>query len=451
MSPNARHGWIVWVVLALAPRTSLAQSVRDDAPADVRMRFDTIVRGITRYALTATDNAASASDRYWRAVAMAPLQERATLDATRLYDGHIDAHLAAWGAIDLANPTGDGRIAGDLAVAWTRYRAGPVGVWGGRRFIPWGAPGGVHLDGLGGEVSLGGGFTADVVVGRPVTPTYGSLLGPTPGFDGTTAAGGARIGWTLTGRASSAISFLEHWAQGIPTRRVVQADVTATITRWLDLRAGLSVDLLGLGVMQAEVDVSAFPTRAIELDVGYGHTDPGLLIPRWSLLSVFVTRTWDEARARATWRIVPSVQVGVEGAVLRYSLAGREDNVDGPPWGSRLEAFARVTARDRRTQLLVMVSRRDDGARPMTLVRVAGSAALVRDLVGSVELASALDQDSFDAPRTSWYGRVSVDGPLATGWRLGASVDAVRSPVAASELRGFVHMTTRFELRGGGR
>lgn len=449
MRPRIRH-ILALVALWLTPSVAAAQS-DDGSTGTVRVRFDTLFRGVSRYALTATDNAASASDRYWRAISMAPLQERAALDASGLYHGHVEAHLAAWGSVDLAAPTADGRVAGDLAIAWSRYRSGPVSVWAGRRFVPWGAPGGVHVDGLGAEVELGAGFVSEVMVGRPVTPSYGGLMGPLPGFEDATAAGGVRLGWSAQGHVASSASFLEHQSHGIPTRRVIQTDVVATLARWMDLHAALSLDLLGLGVMQADVELSTFVTRRVELDVGYGHLDPALLIPRWSLLSVFVTRTWDEGRLRASWRALSSVQFGLEAAALHYALAGRDDDLDGPPWGSRLEAFVRVNTLDRRGQFLALASRRDDGVRPMTLVRLAGSFPVVRSVMASLEAASALDDDSVSGARTSWYARASIDAPITDRWRLGAALDGVRSPVATSEIRGLVHLTNRLDLRAGAR
>lgn len=96
----------------------------------------------------------------------------------------------------------------------------------------------------------------EVVIGRPVTPSYGGIMGPLPGFEGATAAGGVRLGWTLPGTLVTSASFLEHWAQGIPARRVIQADMIATFSRSVDAHASIAYDLLGLGVMQADVQSS---------------------------------------------------------------------------------------------------------------------------------------------------------------------------------------------------
>jgi hypothetical protein len=465
-SRNARPLLVLAFALALAARTAQAQSptasLSDEAlPPSVHMRFDTIFRGVPRYVLTTSAQPLSESDRYWQVLILAPLQQRAVLDASHLADGHLEAHLSAWGALDLAAPTADGHIAGDIAVAWARYHRGPWGVWAGRRFMPWGAPGGVHIDGAGAEVQLGAGMVLEAVAGRPVTPAYGALLGPHPGFDGVTAAGGVRFGWAHPGRASASVSYLEHWAEGIPARRVVEGSLVVTPVRWLDARGSISFDLLGLGVMQADADAAAWIGREFEFDAGYGHLNPALMIPRWSILSVFVTRTFDEGRARASWRITPNVAVGAEGALQHYELPAdatrpdraavtqdstRPDYIN--PWGSRVEVFVRVTTTDRRGQFMAMASHRDDGVRPMTLVRLAGSFPVVQDILCALEAATALDNDDVSAPRTSWYGRVSVDGPLTPRWRLGGSLDAVRSPIAQGELRGMLHLTGFVDLQG---
>ena len=455
MSAHARQRALT-LALALGVSSTVVSaqttSTPDDAPATTRMRFDVIFRGVPRYALTAQSNAASADDRYWRALALAPLQERASLDATNLLHGRVDVHFSAWDSIDLAaSDAPGGRFAGDVAVAWSRYHRGPASVWAGRRFIAWGAPGGVHLDGIGGEVRLTEGLFVETMVGRPVTPAYGALLGGHPGFDGVTAAGGGRVGWSHPGLLSASVSYLEHWAAGIPVRRVAEASFVANPARWLDLRGSVSWDLLGLGVMQADLDASAWVGRTVQVDAGYGHLDPALLIPRWSILSVFVTRTFDEGRARVAWRIVPALQVGLEGAVLHYDVAGVDPSKAGPEWGSRAEMFVRVSSRDRRQQVVAIASHRDDGDQRMTLVRIAGTFPLFREIFGAVEGAVALDNDDLAAPRTSWYGRLSAEGPVAVNWRLGASVDAVHSPIATSELRAMLHLTGRYDLRGGAR
>jgi hypothetical protein len=434
-------------ILSAAP-SLLAQEVPiDREPGSLRMRFDTIFSGTPHYVLTAQSGAPSIDDRYWRVVLLAPLQQRVTGDALGLVDGNVEAHLAAWVAVDLAAPTADGHIAGDVALAWMRYRRGPFALWLGRRFVSWGAPGGVHIDGVGGEVQLASGLSCDAIAGRPVTPTYGALLGPQPGFEGETFAAGARVGWSQPGVYSTSVSMFEHWADGIPVRRVVEMSAVATPLRWMDLRGSISWDLLGFGVMQADADASAWVARKLEFDIGYGHMNPALLIPRWSILSVFITRTFDEARARAAWHITRNVEVGGEAAAQHYSLPDPAPVQAEPQWGSRFEVFARANTADHRITVVASASHRDDGSLRMTLLRIAGSMRVVQLLSVALEGATAVDNDDFTAPRTSFYGRASVNTPFATAYSLGASLDAVRSPIAASEVRAMVHFTATATVR----
>jgi hypothetical protein len=84
---------IVALVLVVEASDALAQShaeSRDES--HVSVRIDSVFRGVPRYVLTAADGQASAADRYWRTVTLAPIMARATLDARGLSNGHLEAH-----------------------------------------------------------------------------------------------------------------------------------------------------------------------------------------------------------------------------------------------------------------------------------------------------------------------------------------------------------------------
>ncbi|MFO0605116.1 MAG: hypothetical protein U0324_18185 [Polyangiales bacterium] len=428
------------------PSVGAAQT-SDRRPAEsVRVRLDAVFRGVPRYVLTASDQQANAPERYWRAVTLAPLVARANLDAQNLLGGRLETHLSAWGAVDLALAEPGSYAAGDLAVAWARATLGPWSLWAGRRFVPWGPPGGLHVDGIGGEARAGG-FAVEVMVGRPVTPAWGALVGAQPGFDGVTAAAGARVAWAMPGRVMASAAYVERWAYGVAGVRAVSLDAVATPNERLDLRGSLVLDATGAGVTQAGADVDWSPGSWGSLGVGYAHVDPARLIPRWSILSVFVTDVFDEARAWAVLRPARAITLRVEGAGQRYAAPGTQDDAR---WGHRVEAALRLASADRRRTGTLSASRRDDGVRPLTLVRAAGLWTLPRDVAVALELAAALDDDSTASARTSLYGRASVEVPLGRAWRAGASLDGVRSPIAAAELRGMAHASWTFE-RGGGR
>jgi hypothetical protein len=431
---------------ALHAATAGAQGA-DVRPPSVRMRIDAVFRGVPRYVLTATDQRPSADDRYWRAVTLAPLMARATLDAHDLLDGRLEAHLSAWGAVDLSLTEPNTFAAGDLAVAWARGTHGPWALWVGRRFVPWGPPGGLHVDGVGGEARADG-FSAEVMVGRPVTPAFGAMAGAQTSFEGVTAAAGARVAWASPGRVVASASYVERWARGVAGVRALSLDALVTPHPRVDVRGSIVLDATGLGVTQANADLDWMPASWGSLGAGYAHVDPARLIPRWSILSVFVTDVFDEARLWAVWRPLPSVTVRAEGAGQRYAAPGSSDEAR---WGHRVEASVRVASRDRRRAGTLSASRRDDGVRPLTLLRVAGLWTVGRDVGIALEAAAALDDDAPESARTSLYARGSVELPLGGSWRAGASLDGVRSPVARAELRGMAHLAWTFERGRGAR
>ncbi len=433
---------VLFALLARATAARAQADARDES--SVRVRLDTVFRGVPRYVLSTADAQASAADRYWREVTLAPLMARATLDARGLLHGHLEAHLNAWGAIDLAVTDPQTYAAGDLAVAWARATAGPWALWAGRRFVPWGPPGGLHVDGLGAEARAGG-FSVEAMVGRPVTPAWGAMVGAQPSFDGVTVAAGARVGWVSPGVAMASVSYVERWAKGIPGVRALSVDASLTPGERLDLRGGLVLDAGGVDVSQASADVDWMAASWATVSAGYAHVDPARLIPRWSILSVFATDVFDEARASFVWRPARAVSLRLEGAGQRYALPGSQEDAR---WGHRVDASLRLTSRDRRRQGTLSASRRDDGVRPLTLVRVAGMWTVARDVGLALEFTAALDDDSPSSSRTSLYGRASFEVPLGAGWRAGASLDGARSPIAVAEVRGMAHASWTYEHRG---
>jgi hypothetical protein len=64
-----------------------------------------------------------------------------------------------------------------------------------------------------------------------------------------------------------------------------------------------------------------------------------------------------------------------------------------------------------------------------------------------IEVAAAIDDDR-DLARDSVLGRAALDVAVSQGWTLGASFDAVHSPIADAELRGLVRASWRHSWRG---
>jgi hypothetical protein len=415
----------------------------------MRVRLDAVFRGVPRYVLTASDQQASADDRYWRAVTLAPLLARATLDASDLLDGHLEAHLSAWGAVDLAVAETQAFAAGDLAVAWARGTYGPWSLWVGRRFVAVGAARRAPRRRRGGRGAGWDGFcrrgdgrpARDPRVRRPrrahSPPSTASR--PPRGRASRGPRRGARSPRCPTSSAGPAASRAcarspsTRWrrrTRGLDARRLRRARrdglrrdagrrrprVDARVVG--DARRGLRPRRPG-AAHPAVVDPERVRGGRLRRGPPAGHLAPGALAHR---------------RRRGG------------GTTLRHAGPRRRH----ARWGHRVEATVRAASPDRRRAGTLSASRRDDGVRPLTLVRVAGLWTVGREVVGvALEAAAALDDDDPGAARTSLYARGSVEVPLGGGWRAGASLDGVRSPVALGELRGMAHLELRLRTSDG--
>ena len=420
----------------------------EDRPSSVRIRHDTILRLEPRYVLTADETAASADARYWRVVTALPVYDRIVMDGYGLTSADLEVHLSAWGAIDVAATDRTAELAaGDFATAFARIQTGPLHWWGGRRFLTWGLPGGLHLDGVGTELRTKGGLRAELLAGRPVTPRYDSLPGPRPSFTGATFAAGARVGYSAASKLNASLAYLERWAHGIPADRVSSLDLTWMPAAAVDLRGGVVLDWNSIGIERAHGQASLAVTRGLELLVGYEHADPSLLLPSWSILSVFATNAYHEASAGVTLRLSQNLSVGAEGAARYYDTPG--DQGEPSYFGYRADALLRWRSTNGHTRALMRASRRHDGVVGLTVLRAAGVMRLFQGLDLALEASAALDDDASD--RSSLFARLSAEVPVGDAWRFSASVDGAQSPIADAEVRGMLRASWHTRIAEGAR
>jgi len=447
----------------LAPRSAEAQADRGDdeaveadiqtsPPVRIRVRSDTIIRWQPRYVFTVDETQIGADQGFWQRVNELPLYQRLTLDGRNLADGAVDVHLSAWGALDLTfDADGDDRsgaiAAGDFAQAYVRARTGPVSVWGGRRFVSWGLPGGLHVDGGGVGVRHESGFHAEAMVGRPVTPRFRSLLGSSTSFQGVTAAYGARAGFTAPGRGQVAAAYVERWAEGLPVDRVLSVDGTWRPLSRLDLGASVAVDVDDVGVSQATAQASWLANRELTVDVLYTHRDPRRLIPAYSLLSVFASSIYDEAAVGVAYRLSRSVAVRAEGGLRHYDAPGSTQGAGDPEWGYRAEATLRALPVDGRAQYRMMYSRRDDGDIAYNLADAGVSFKVWRQLTLALQATFAIQDDG---DRDSVLGRATLEYPVVPGWDVAGTVGVSRTAIAEAETRGLLRVSYR-PVREGSR
>lgn len=431
---------VAWVALLAAPSVARADDGPRDAPAPrVSGRADLYFRFNPQARLTVEENASGAVDRYWRALATAPLYARAFVDARNLWRGRVEAHVAGWAAVDLF-ASQEQVAAGDLALAWGSMRLGPHVAWLGRRFVPWGLPGGAHVDGGGFAVNTSFGLTLEALAGRPVTSRFESSLGSVPSFDGAAAVWGVRAAYANPGHFTASAAWMERWGQGIPAQRVFTAEALWTPSTRLDLRGSAVIDGGSGDLVQGRVEALVMLGRRSDVSAGWAHADVARLIPRWSILSVFAGPVYDEFFVGGAWRPTRGVTVGLEGALRLLDVPGRAQASYGATLASRIDARLRIAPETDGPQGLVHVSRRDDGERSLTVFRLVGAIPLHRVLDGVLEASAALDGDDPEAPRSAYYGRAALEVKLGGPWRVGATVDATRG-LAISELRGAMNIS----------
>lgn len=431
---------------AVGPPAARAQ--RDEGATvtpRIRVRSDTVIRWQPRYVFTTDETQIDRSQGFWQRVDELPLYERLSLDARDLADGHVDVHLSAWGLLDLTFDDEGGIAAGDFAQAYVRGEVGPVEAWGGRRFLSWGVPGGLHLDGGGVGARTDFGLHAQAIVGRPVTPRVRGLLGASPDFTREQIAYGALIGFTDPRKGSVSAAYVERRGDMIPMR-TISVDGTWRPHARVDLGASVALDApdTGIGISQATAQASWLASNEWTFDLFYTHRDPRRLIPSWSLLSVFATSIYHEAALGGTWRFGDGLAVRAEGGLRHFDMPDRSQLVDDPEWGYRAEVSLRALPIEGRPQYRIMYSRRDDGTIAYNLADVGVSWRAWQALVLAVQGTFAIDDEG---ERDSVLARVTAEYPIADGWALAATVDWARTPIASSELRGLVRATWR---AGGG-
>lgn len=434
-----KPGALVLAATLLGATSAWGDNLRDAPTARVTGRADLFFRFTPQPRLTVEETATGALDRYWRAMATAPLYARAFVDARDLMGGRAEAHLAGWAAVDLF-ASQEQVAAGDLALAWGGMRMGAHDAWLGRRFVAWGLPGGAHIDGGGAALRMPFGLTLEAVAGRPVTPRFEGTLGATPGFDGAAAIWGVRAGYANPGKFTASVAWMERWGRGIPGQRVLSTEALWMPSGRVDVRGSAVVDGASGDLVQGRLEALVMLGRRSDVTAGCAHADVARLIPRWSILSVFAGPVYDEFFLGGAWRPTRGVSVGLEGALRLLDVPGRAQGSYGPTLASRFDARLRVAPSNNGLQGLVHVSRRDDGETALTVLRVVGSFPLHARLDGMLEASAALDGDDPAAPRSAFYGRATLEAHLGGPWRLGGTLDATRA-LTVSELRGALNVS----------
>ena len=411
----------------------------DDGPRWLvaQARYDAVIGWASRYQLTTSPDPLGLEQRLWQRVDVLPFYHRLSVNGTLRLDRGValSLHFSGWGTANLLADQGGGVAAGDVVLGYLELDVAPPGteapisLWVGRRFVAHGPPGGIQLDGGGARVGSRVGVFAELFVGRPVTATRSSLLGPEPSFEGAGVAYGARVGYDDPGVFVASAAYAELWGRGMLGSRTV--DVTSL---WdpgpVSLEGSLKLDVTSPAVVLARLAVSAPIVRELSVDLEGQHLEPARWIPPWSILSAFEASTFEEIAGGATVRIAPGLAARAQGAARLYvgEVPG-EVRV-----GYRAEALVRlVPVRDESsTTFRVLASRRDDGVLGYTLITAGLSSAPVPAVRVAIDGALAVDDA---ADRLSVSGRASLDASPGAEWTIGAWASVARTPTTDADVR----------------
>lgn len=412
----------------------------------MRIRHDTILRYVPRYELTVDNAAVSTSTRYWRRVDELPVYELVSLDADGLREGTTEAHISAWGALDATIPSNGDVLSGDFATAWARTRLRPFALWAGRRFVTWGVPGGLHVDGLGVELQTQFGLHVELIGGRPVTAVSSTVgaqagvsttLGPHSEFESPKGVYGVRIGFEQPGVVAASVSYLERWMEGIAADRSIMATASVRPFERLDLLATGTLDV-NAGIEEARVQAAYLVIDELEPDISYIHADPQKLLPAWSLLSMFATAVYDEGAVGLTARVSDQVAGRAEFALRRSHVPG-SDRAEDTYSGYRANVLLRWRPEVGRTELVGEVSRRDEADTTLLVARLGGAFEPYHPLRLALTLGAAVDEN--DGDRTALLARGSAELPIGSKWATALTVDVARTPIALSEVRALLRVS----------
>jgi hypothetical protein len=344
------------VARTLLPIAMTGEPARADEPPAVEAggpSYEVSIRGEThaeifrRALLPGTDGALVST------ATVAPIRQyvRARARALNTDDGALDFELAGWSGAWLGDA---GQADGDVQIANAGYRRGVWALRLGRQQMTGGAARFSKFDGLALGAELGAGIRADVYAGFTVLPRWNERTGYHYLGSATLAdlrnhevlesedrkqhaLAGGRLGWS-SADVSAGVSFHEqHGARGL-VRRNLGARARGSVFDDATVGADGLLELDSVRLVDARLFFDWVPLREFDLSVEYLHTEPALLLPRDSVLSVFSTDAYDEAGGSARARPARFLVLEATGfAQFRPS---------GHP-GARSELAARVSLDER--------------------------------------------------------------------------------------------------------
>ena len=299
----------------------------------------------------------------------------------------------------------------------------------GRFVLATGAVHPVQIDGAHAIGRCAGGCTVEAFGGVPVVPRFGQR-------DYDWMAGG-RVAQTIARLATVGLSYVQRREDGEIANTEVGADFAAAPTRWLDLAAFESYDLVDPGIAEARASAAA-RSGDFRLELFASQLSPGRLLPATSLFSVLGDLPSQTAGATLRWRAAPRLDLLASGA--------GQDVSGGLGWNGWLRGTLRLDDRGEGS-LGVELRRVDVLGAQWSGVRAVGALPLGRGFRHSFEVEIvAPDQPSGRGIAWPW-GLWALSWRSRSAWEVAAAVEASSSPLHRTEANALMRLSAPLEVR----
>lgn len=346
---------------------------------------------------------------------VAPAYEFLTLRAKRLKNPYVDelgVFVQGWGSVDLGaerERQGQGAdlnlayVEGELLDQHLRFRAGRQLVFGGVARVS-------HLDGLFATLVAGPGLGLSIWGGLPVTPRRFDV-------DGGDVMGGARAFWRLSADSELGASFHETRDGGRTERQEVGLDARALLLRTILLTGAAFWNPEEARLAESRLEASWELLRGLAVAARWQRTAPDLLLPRDSILTVFVA---DERRDMAGGSVsyVPARRWSMYAEYLRLSGNGASGNL----------ATGRVVFAPGRSSFGAEVRELDYADDAQVTPRVFAMVRPARALLLSADLAATVLDEPVNGQDWSITSTGNAAWAFAPGWRAVLGLLGGRSP-----------------------
>jgi len=285
-----------------------------------------------------------------------------------------------------------------------------------------------HVDGASVRARAGS-TTAEAFGGVPVAPRLGASA-----YDWIA---GARVAHSLDGLGTVGLSYVHERARGFLADSEVGADLAATPTRWLDVAARASLDLVDEAALSHALVSAAARRGKWRVEAFGARRSPSRLLPATSLFSALGDVASDEVGLSARWRAAPRLDV--------WGSASYRDV--GGDHGASLLAKSLLRLDDKGEGALMVELRRQDLDDVSSWTGVRGAAQIPLGMLRASTELELVAPDHSHGRGTVWPWALAALTFPAENWEAAAAFEVRSSPESELALSALLRVARRWEIR----